>query len=196
MSVELRWKGLDKINVDDGERTMVWVKGSREREKASCQRVAEILTRRPWVAGEVVITETNSQEDLGGVDIYADVREDVLSVLGIKGINEGKLPFQIKSAAKAARSFLRHKRMISWDHQLSFKEDSYIIAVNGTDAKEMILADLVGQMIILAKRAGLVRTEREFLKLLKNKWGDSEAVKVWREQKNVLLDFIWYRGYF
>ena len=197
MSVELRWKGLDKINVDDGIRTMVWVKEGKEREMASCQRVAEILALRPWgTAGEVVITETVSVEDLGGVDIYAGLKEDVLSVLGISGINEGKLPVRIKSSAKAARDFLRRKDMISREHQLSFNEGSYIITVNGTDAKDIILADLVGQMIILAKRAGSVKTEREFLKLLENKWGDSEAVRVWQEHKNVLLDFVWYRDYF
>ena len=56
----------------------------------------------------------------------------------------------------------------------------------------LILTDIVGQMIVLARQSGMVKSEEEFLDILENIFEDSEAAETWREQREVVLDSAWY----
>jgi len=178
---------------DDGEKTMVWVRDGRERERIGCEKVYQVFSQRPWVRGKVVLTESNSPEDGCGIDMFVPVVKEMLEVLDIKGDDRSRMPVQIKSSRKAVREFLKKKRMIG-EGKFRFRDGSYTITVNGTDAKLLILADIVGQMIVLSVKSGVARNEEDFLHILGNYFHDEEAVLVWQEQREVVLDQAWYNG--
>ncbi len=173
---------------DDGEKTMAWVTVSTERERLACERVIAVLSERPWVKGKVTETCCNDDEDVAGIDMKVPVDDQIFEVLGIKS-HKGFLPVQVKSSKKAVREFLREKHMINRG-KLVFSHGDYIMTVNGTDAKLLILADMVGQMVMLARERGM--NEVEFLAFM-NEWlGDKEAVETWYDQREVMKEVGWY----
>jgi len=178
---------------DDGEKTMAWLADGRERAEVGCRRVREILSGRPWLKSEVLETMQNSEEDQLGVDMFIQVDDRLVEFLGLWQYPELGVPIQVKSSNRAKRNFLREKGMVR-DGRPVFSDGHYIITLNGTDSRYQILADIVGQMIVLAMNAGTVNKEAEFLIILKDSFGDVEAVETWLEQREVVLDKAWYRG--
>ena len=176
---------------DDGERTKVWIIG-KNREMVGVNCVKGIFSRRPWVSGEVVETLANSADDERGVDLYVPIREELLAILGIRRTEWG-IPIQIKSSLKDVKEFLKHKKMIH-EGGFIFRNGNYFITLNGTDAELLVLADLVGQMLVLTLKEGVFQNEDDFLMYLGDQLGDVEAVMVWLEQREVILDYAWYRG--
>ena len=176
---------------DDGEKTMTWVENGGQRERISCKQVEEIFSKRPWVDGTIIQTIANSDEDVAGIDMYVPVGDEMLAMLGIWSVEGLGIPIQIKSSLKEAKSFLNKKKMTKEGRPI-FRNGRYTITLNGTDSKMLILTDIVGQMIVLARQSGMVKSEEEFLDILENIFEDSEAAETWREQREVVLDSAWY----
>lgn len=176
---------------DDGEKTMVWVDNGGEREKIGVERVINTFLERPWIDGEITLTEANSYEDEHGIDMFVPMQTEMLAVLGIWSAKDLGVPVQVKSSLKEVRDFLKKKKMIR-DNKPIYRDGLYTFTLNGTDAKLLVLADLVGQMMAVAMNEGSVKSEEEFLAVLEM-FGDREAVEVWSEQKEVVLDTAWYR---
>ncbi len=181
---ETPWKYPD----DDGKLKRAWVRGAEERGSSACERVYEVLSERSWVSGEIVVTEANSQDDVDGFDIFVPMDKDLMKTLGIRAEKLG-VPIQVKSSDHAVRGFLKTHRVLK-NGKLVFRRGEYIFAFNGHNPKDLILADLVGQMVILAQE---VMTEEEFLVVLESVFEDKEAVTRWLENREIIKDSWWYK---
>lgn len=176
---------------DDGRRTRVWIDDGIEREKMGVQEVKGVLGGRPWVTGEIAVTRNNSVADGNGIDMFVPIDSRLVWLMGIKTTDMG-IPLQVKSSNDKVKLFLKKKGMISRG-RFSFEEGDYIITVNGTDSRVLVLADILGQMLALSLKNGMIKNENEFWILMQEWFGDIESVIVWSEQKEVILDYVWYK---
>lgn len=174
---------------DDGRIKRPWIKNSVERGSSACERVKEVLSERPWVNGELLETVKNSTEDGRGVDLYVPMRRNLLRKLGIVQTEKG-VTFQIKSGDHAIRKFLSRRKIFK-EGTYAFKEGRYSFVLNGQNAKDVILADMVGQMAALAGRFDT--SEAEFLEFLATDLGDGEAVLRYSENREIVLEHAWYK---
>ncbi len=170
---------------DDGKMKRPWIKNPDERGNSGEVRVWEVLSARPWLISEAVISEKNGHADWEGVDVYALVNEDLLSVLGIEQGEEG-IGFQSKSSEKTIRSYVSHHKA----RGQIFSINNHVFVLNGQDAKMLILADIVGQMVVLANNNGV--EEEVLLMYLEQAMGDSEAVGCFRLNREIVVESRWY----
>jgi len=173
---------------DDGRAKRPWIKSGEKREKDGCDRVCTVLKERPWVVGEVFETKKNGTDDCKGIDMFVPMDNRLLEYLDIKKGEEG-VPFQIKSSYKAGKEFV-HSHEIYKKGVYCFANKEYAFVITGLDAREMIVADLVGQIVNLAKSRGM--PEEDTLSFLAEELGDWEAVEKYCEQKVILQEVAWY----
>lgn len=172
---------------DDGEQKRAWVRNGEKRGTEACERVFQVLASRPWVIGEMTITDKNSLDDELGFDIFVPMDERLLQTLGIRQKKLG-VPFQVKSNDHAVEKFMKHRKIVR-QGELVFTEGDYIFTLNGQHAKDLILADMVGQMIVLSSE---VMKETDFLDFLGAGMQDEDAVLRWIENRDLILDGWWY----
>lgn len=173
---------------DDGRMKRAWVSGDKERGCSACERVYETMLERRWVRGKIVVTDANSLDDSHGFDLFVPMDKDLVRMLGIKRHRDG-VPIQVKSSDHAIKNFLKAHHLAKFG-KLTFDHGEYIFTFNGHNSKDLILADMVGQMIILTQE---VMTESEFLVVLESVFEDREAVDRWLENREVIKDSWWYR---
>lgn len=173
---------------DDGERKRPWITDPDERGISACERVYRVFDERPWVTGPITITEPNCLDDQRGYDLFVPMQERLMSMLGIRRQHLG-VPVQVKSSDRAVKEFVK-KHHVFKASSLIFDEGNYIFAFNGQHARDLIVADMVGQMVMLASE---VATEAQFLEFLAYDLCDSEAVERWIENKVIIKDSWWYR---
>ena len=173
---------------DDGKKQRAWVVDGAERGTSATERVYSVLKQRPWVTGKITITEANCPDDEDGYDLFVPMNGKLLELLRRKSKDLG-VPIQVKSSDHSVRDFLRMKRMLK-EEKLVVVKGEYIFTFNGQKAKDLILADLVGQMLVLVgDRMG----EPEMLSFLAKKMGDQDAVERWLENREVIIDSWWYK---
>lgn len=170
---------------DDGAMKRPWVKDPEERGRTAELRVREVIAERDWIVEEAVITEKNGADDEAGVDVYARIDRDLLSVLGIEEGDLG-IAFQVKSSEKMVRRFVsKHKKKGE-----IFGEGRHTFVLNGQDAKMLILTDIIGQMVVLARMNGV--DEETLLIYLDEEMEDNEAVDCYLANRMVVVEDRWY----
>ena len=158
------------------------------RGDTASERVLRVLEERTWLDGKIEITEKNSQEDMVGYDMFLPMRESLRNVLSIRGKKKG-VPVQVKSSDHSVREFL-HTHGIFKQERLIFRNGDYIFTFNGQNASDLIVADMVGQMLVLTHGK---MDEAAFLTYLAEVEEDKEAVERWIENREIILDSWWYK---
>ncbi len=155
-----------------------------ERGKASCRTVGEVFEDRPWVI-KVRETGKNSPDDQRGIDMFVRAEPALLRILKIDG-GKNVLSVQIKSAAKGVNSFVhKHSKQGRFFNKY---EKSHLFVLCGMEEKDLVLADIVGQMVAHVRIFGM--NEKKILNHLKS-FGDKAAVAAYGRNKVILL-FRWY----
>jgi len=175
---------------DDGRKQRAWIVDGQERGISACERVMDVLSKRSWIPGGAEQTQLNSEEDEHGIDIYVPMNRRLVSFLGIEQ-DENGVCFQVKSSNHAVTRFVNlHRRSI-----FNARKRVHLFVLDGQDAKDVIKADIVGQMIIIA---GLAKnlSEEKVLKFLAEQMGDKEIVDRYLENKEIIIDSKWYGGMF
>ena len=173
---------------DDGRAKRPWIASMKERSTDGCERVREILENRPWIIEEIVEVVKNTDDDSFGIDMYVQIDDRLLDLLQIEGLERG-MPIQVKSAQKKCTDFVREHNICKNGH-LCFEDDQYTFVLNGLDASEMIMADLLGQMVALVKRKGI--RENDLLDFVGDELGDTELVEAYKDHKMILKEIAWY----
>ncbi len=173
---------------DDGKKQRAWVKGAEIRGDTASERVLRVLEERSFLDGKIEVTEKNSQEDMVGYDMFIPMRESLLNILSIRSKRKG-VPVQVKSSDHAVRQFL-NTHGIYKQERLIFRNGDYIFTFNGQYASDLIVADMVGQMLVLASGK---MDEPAFLTYLAEVEEDKAAVERWIENREIILDSWWYR---
>ncbi len=170
---------------DDGLKQRAWVTDAEKRGTEACERTIRVLAERPWIS-EIEETDRNQIADRYGVDIFMKMDERVLEIIDVW--REGlPIPVQVKSSEIEQRRFkMQHKKQI-----FNSEKGRHIFVFDGQDALDVIAADLVGQMIVLAYFSGST-DEQGLLKFLEEDMGDSACVIRYRENRELLLDSKWY----
>lgn len=170
---------------DDGRRQRAWITDCDERGESACKRVLGVLKDRPWVRN-VEETVKNSDEDKRGVDIYLEMDDRLMALLGI-GREAYPIAVQVKSSEFEQRKFgQNHKRKV-----FNVKKNEHMFVLDGQDALDVLKADLVGQMLVLVTLTG--RTgEKGLLRYLEEEMRDKEIVNRFLENKELLLEAKWY----
>jgi len=172
---------------DDGYRCHAWIEGDVERCRVSCMRVMKILRERPWVMGKLDEVEMNSLDDSLGIDLFVPMDSELVSFLGIQNVRGG-IPFQIKSSHRNCSKFV-YKHGLFDNGRFCLPNNEYFFVLNGLDAEEIILANMVGQMVGLGTLKEL--SEESVLEYLV-KIGDLRMVNSYVEQKEILKECAWY----
>jgi hypothetical protein len=173
---------------DDGYKQRAWIIDSERRGITACERAFEVVQSRPWVLGDISLTVRNGKEDQMGIDFFVPVDPRILKKLGIRTMEKG-IPMQVKSSDKDVVEFLEQKRLFRMGKPI-YPDGEYIFVLNGQRSKDLVLADLVGQMLMLTRKC---QDEDSFLHYLGTILGDKEAVARWRENKDVITDSWWYK---
>lgn len=155
----------------------------------SVERVKEVCECRPWVIGEVKVTNRNDDLDAKGYDLFINLPRKMQKLIGVKPSDWG-YPVQVKSSDKSVIRFLSTKDIF---HRSTGKcrEDKYIFTFNGQKDKRLLEADIVGQLMLLTRNK---ISEPEFLDMLAFKFGDMSGVENWIENRNRIMDEYWYSG--
>jgi hypothetical protein len=184
----MKGEQIFKYPDDDGRASRPWIKKGERREEDSCKRVRQVLEERPWVIGNIVEVAKNSDEDSRGVDMFVPMDNRLLEYLDIKKERQG-VPFQIKSSYKTCVEFV-HSHEIFKKGVYRFSNGDYVFVINGLDAKEIVAADIVGQIVGLAKRRGIPESDALFF--LAEELADRQAVESYIDQKVILEEVAWY----
>jgi len=96
------------------------------------------------------------------------------------------LSIQIKSSYRRIKSFVRKYSKQTRFFNVSEKYHQFVLC--GMYDKDLILADIVGQIVVHTLKFGI--SEKEALNCL-NSFGDKEAVGAYKRNKTQLLNF-WY----
>lgn len=155
----------------------------KKRNRFSSQVVGDTFRSRPWTIA-VWETKQYSIADSVGYDMFVRCPESFLRPLCLDGEQE-VLSVQIKSDPKRAGGFVKQYSLENRFFNTKARIHQFILC--GMDEAELILADIVGQMVVQAKFAGL--SEQMALDHLGS--FDTEAVKVYKRLK-VVLAFRWY----
>jgi hypothetical protein len=172
---------------DDGKRQRAWVTDYRERESSACERVKKVLNERPWIC-EVTETVHNDCDDQCGVDMFVVVDPDIFKAIGEWG-KDSLLAVQVKSSERKQRKFkTMHQSKI-----FNQKDEKHIFVLDGQDALDVIRADLMGQLIVLA---GLTRSadEEDLLNYMERELYDRDIVQRFRENRELIVTTKWYKS--
>lgn len=170
---------------DDGRRQRAWVTDCEERGRGACERVLEVLRDRPWVR-EAVETVRGEVDDKNGTDIFMEINERLISVIGMWDKGQ-PIAVQVKSSENKQRKFGRQHR----GKVFNVKKKEHIFVLDGQDAMDVITADLMGQMIVLVCLSGMA-SEEGLLKYFEEEMKDGDMVARYKENRELLLDTKWY----
>lgn len=173
---------------DDGKLQRAWERNPERRGIVACERVYEVMCQRPWVTGDILVTVANSIDDVRGYDLFLPMDERLVQTLGICEKKCG-VPVQVKSSDHAVKEFLRSRRIMK-SGELVFTEGEYIFTFNGHQSKDLIVADMVGQMLLLTRD---YMNEANFLDYLSDGMGDTDAVERWIDNREIILGEWWYK---
>lgn len=157
---------------------------SDARGKESCKTVSHVFMQRPWVIG-LRETEQNGRDDANGYDMFVNVNKSFLKAIKMNGRHQN-LSIQIKSSYRRIKSFVRKYSKQTRFFNVSEKYHQFVLC--GMYDKDLILADIVGQIVVHTLKFGI--SEKEALNCL-NSFGDKEAVGAYKRNKTQLLNF-WY----
>ena len=170
---------------DDGKKQRAWITDSEERGRSSCERVKRMLNACPWV-GDIVETIKNGDHDRCGVDIYIQIEEKLARAIGVWESGQ-MIPVQVKSSEHEQRKF-----GVAHHHEIfNLKKKIHFFVLDGQDAMDVITADMVGQIIVLACMTGKYY-ESEFLRFLKEEIGDGESLARFLENRELIVSEKWY----
>lgn len=155
----------------------------KKRNRFSSQVVGDTFRSRPWTVN-VWETKQYSVADSVGYDMFVRCVPDFLTPLHLDGEQE-IISVQIKSDPKRAGGFVKQYALEGRFFNTKLKMHQFILC--GMDERDLILADIVGQMVAHGRIAKI--GESEVLDYLERH--DSEAVASYRRLK-VTLIFRWY----
>ncbi len=157
---------------------------SDARGKESCNTVSRVFMERTWVIG-LRETEPNSKDDVNGYDMFVNVNGSFLKAIKMNGRHQD-LPVQIKSSYRRIKAFVRKYSKQTRFFNAIEKHHQFVLC--GMYDKDLILADIVGQVVAHTSEFGM--SEKETLNCF-NSFGDKEAVGAYKRNKSQLLNF-WY----
>lgn len=167
----------------EGERDIYGI----ERCKTSCERVALMLGKRPWVGDDVILTAQNSIEDDAGIDIFARFDQRLVDLLCMEQEDRG-MKIQVKSERGKENGFY-HKHKIDI-FNLGAGENIFVL--NGQEDFSMMTASLVGQIVAMAELSGTVN-ESVVLSFIAEDLNDEEAVLAYISNRESMLKRKWFK---